>query len=625
MINIKNIKFSRKIAALSLIPLSGLLLLASFSIQSQLNDIRSSDNIITLAEFSVHASALVHELQTERGMSSLYISSQGKKFAEEITQQRTTTDGKIKVFQSFIKHSTLSGSQSLSTDLNTLSTHMNELDTVRKGVSNLSITPKTAIDYFSNLNAEFLQIIAHLPQLSSNAEMSSKLAAYSNFLKGKERSGIERAVLSSTFANNGFLQGMYEKLIALIAAQDTYMEVFFASAPIQYIDLFKEKSKDVAFVETQKMRATSLTENGKGPFDVDPGYWFKMQTAKINLLKQIEDYIAQDAIGSAQRIKQNATTQLWLNSGFISLIFGLSLALFWILRKDIASQIGGEPAVVKQIADRIADGRLERRVTQDQQHQPSGIFAAMMIMQKKLADVIGTCTLSSRQIAQASQEVNSTAQSLSQSTCEMAASIEQTSAALEQLTGSVDHNLDNARVTEAIALSAAESAKTGCEAVNETIEAMKKIAAKISVIEDIAYQTNLLSLNASIEAARAGAHGAGFQVVASEVRKLATRSQTTATEINELTANNVAISKHAGEMLTEMLPNIEKTACLVQEIATASEEQAVGVKQINEAIAQMNTAIQQNAAASEQLAATAEELNDESQGLMQEIGFFRLN
>lgn len=625
MINIKNIKFSRKIAALSLIPLSGLLLLASFSIQNQLHDIRSSDKVITLADFSVYASALVHELQTERGMSSLYITSQGKKFAQEITQQRTSTDSKIKAFKGFLDSSSLKDSQQLSADLTLLMAHLKELSSIRDGVSNLTLTPKGAIDYFTNLNGEFLHIIAQLPQLSSNAEMSSKLSAYSNFLKGKERSGIERAVLSSTFANNGFLPSMYEKLIALIAAQDAYMEVFFANAPSEYINLFKEKAKDAAFAETQKMRETALKESGKGPFDVDPGYWFKMQTAKINLLKQAEDFIAQDAIGSAQRIKQDAITQLLLNGGFISLIIILSLTLFWILRKDIANQIGGEPAFVQEIADRIADGRLERRNTQAQNTKPSGIFAAMMIMQKKLADVIGTCTLSSRQIAQASQEVNSTAQSLSQSTCEMAASIEQTSAALEQLTGSVEHNLDNARATEAIALSAAESAQTGSDAVNETIEAMKKIAAKISVIEDIAYQTNLLSLNASIEAARAGAHGAGFQVVASEVRKLATRSQTTATEINELTANNVAISKHAGEMLAEMLPNIQKTACLVQEIATSSEEQAVGVKQINEAIAQMNTAIQQNAAASEQLAATAEELNDQSQDLMQEIGFFRLN
>jgi methyl-accepting chemotaxis protein len=625
MINLNNIKFSRKIAALSVIPLSGLLLLASFSIRTQLHEIRSSDKVISLAEFSVYASALVHELQSERGMSSLYLTSQGSKFGQEITQQRLSTDNKLKAFKAFIDLSSLKETQQLSGDVNLLMFDLEKLDTIRNGVSNLSLSPKAAIDYFSNLNAEFLHIIAQLPQFSSNAEMSSKLAAYSNFLKGKERSGIERAVLSSTFANNGFLQGMYEKLIALMSAQDVYLEVFFARAPVEYINLFKEKAADVAFVETQKMREISLKENGKGPFEIDAGYWFKMQTAKINLLKQVEDFIARDAIGSAQRIRQDAITQLLLHSGLISLIFSLSLTLFWILRKDIANQIGGEPAFVQEIAERIADGRLERRNTQTQRTQPSGIYAAMMIMQKRLADVIGACTLSSRQIAQASQEVNSTAQSLSQSTCEMAASIEQTSAALEQLTGSVEHNRENAQMTEAIALSAAKSAKTGCDAVNETIAAMNKIAAKVSVIEEIAYQTNLLSLNASIEAARAGAHGAGFQVVASEVRKLATRSQTTATEINELTANNVTISKHAGEMLAEMLPNIQKTACLIQEIASSSEEQAVGVKQINGAIAQMNTAIQQNAAASEQLAATAEELNDQSQGLMQEIGFFRLN
>lgn len=625
MMNINKVKFSRKIAALSIIPLSGLLLIAFFSLQKQLTDIQASDDVIQLAEFSVHASALVHELQTERGMSSLFIASQGKKYGEEITQQRTATNLKLEAFNRFLAESSVSKSNALSADLRSLMGTIQQLANIREGVSGLAIPAKTAIDYFTNLNGQFLKIIAQLPQLSDNVEISSKLGAYANFLKGKERTGIERAVLSSTFANKSFLPGMYEKLIALISAQDVYQELFFTLAPAEYIDLFNQKSKDESFVQTQHMRETALKNNGQGPFEIDPGLWFKMQTAKINLLKQVEDHIAQDAIGSAQRFKRTAASELWLNGGLIGSILSLSMLLFWILRRDIANQIGGEPAFVQEIAERIASGRLERRTAHDGTSHASGILAAMLVMQQRLTDVIATCLHSSRQIAQASQEVSGTAQVLSQSTCEMAASIEQTSASLDQLTSSVNHNRENAQLTREMALAAVDSAKIGCEAVHDTVDAMNKIARKISMIEEIAYQTNLLSLNASIEAARAGSHGAGFQVVAAEVRKLATRSQTAASEINELTANNVAISQHAGDMLRDMLPNIEKTACLVQEIATASEEQAVGVNQINAAISQMNKAIQQNAAASEQLAATAEELKDQSQGLMQDISFFQFN
>ncbi len=176
-----------------------------------------------------------------------------------------------------------------------------------------------------------------------------------------------------------------------------------------------------------------------------------------------------------------------------------------------------------------------------------------------------------------------------------------------------------------MALTAAESAKDGGKAVQETVIAMQQIAAKISVIEDIAYQTNLLSLNASIEAARAGSHGAGFSVVATEVRKLAVRSQDTATEISSLAENSVAIAQKAGVLLDDIVPSIQKTADLVEEIAAASDEQTIGLRQINEAITQLDGVTQQNAAASEQLAATAEELNTESQSLMAQISFFKIH
>ncbi|MGZ4958901.1 MAG: methyl-accepting chemotaxis protein [Methylomonas sp.] len=623
MVSLTAMTFNHKLATLSLIPLGGLLLLAGISIEKQIDQIKATQSVIQLANFSVHASALVHELQKERGMSSLYLSSKGQEFGQEVEQQRAITDSKFKELKDFIRASTFASSTSLQESVTTVQKQADELQNTRYGISQLNLSPKIAIDFYTNLNNRFLQIISQLPQLSSDPEMAIKLAAYSNFLKSKERAGIERAVLSSTFANNGFLEGMYEKLIALISAQDTYQEVFLSLAPAEYKAWYEEKATGNPFSETLAMREISLTQAGKGPFGIDPKYWFRMQTAKINIFKEIEDLLAKNVLDTAQRIQTTASQQLTISGLFSLVMIALSILLFWILRKDIANQIGGEPAMVQAIAEKIAAGQIERH-TADSNDSSAGIFAAMMAMQKRLSEVISAIILTARQIAQASQEVSGTAQALSQSNCQMAASIEETSATLDHLNDSVEQNRQKAQVTEQIAIQAAASAETGSQAVKETIVAMKKIADKIAVIEDIAYQTNLLSLNASIEAANAGVHGAGFQVVASEVRKLASRSQATATEITELTAENVSISKRAGELLDQTLPHIQKTAILVKEINASSTAQAEGVNQINQAVSQMNKAIQQNAAASEQLAATAEELDDQSQGLMHEIGFFKL-
>jgi len=178
--------------------------------------------------------------------------------------------------------------------------------------------------------------------------------------------------------------------------------------------------------------------------------------------------------------------------------------------------------------------------------------------------------------------------------------------------------------TEKIATKSAEEANKGGEAVVKTVAAMKEIAEKIMIIEEIARQTNLLALNAAIEAARAGEHGKGFAVVAAEVRKLAERSQVAAGEINELSSNSVDIAESAGRVLTELVPNIQKTAELVQEISAASREQDAGAEQIAKSIQQLDAVIQQNASASEEMASTAEELSSQSEQLAEMMSFFKL-
>ncbi len=272
----------------------------------------------------------------------------------------------------------------------------------------------------------------------------------------------------------------------------------------------------------------------------------------------------------------------------------------------------------------LASGDLTQRIVKDY----AGTFGQLKddanIACEKLASIIDDVRTAADALTSASGQVSSTAQSLSQSASEQASGVERTSASVEQMSASVAQNTENAKVTDGIASKSAKEAVQGGEAVTQTVSAMKQIAAKIGIVDDIAYQTNLLALNAAIEAARAGEHGKGFAVVAAEVRKLAERSQIAAKEIGELAIDSVTVSDQAGKLLVEMIPSIRKTSDLVQEITAASEEQTTGLLQISSAMSQLNQVTQQNASASEELAATAEEMSGQAEQLQGLMEFFTL-
>jgi len=243
----------------------------------------------------------------------------------------------------------------------------------------------------------------------------------------------------------------------------------------------------------------------------------------------------------------------------------------------------------------------------------------------KLADIIRDISAAADNVASGSQELSSTAQNMAQGATEQAASAEEASASMEEMTANIQQNSDNAQQTEQIAVKAADDAKESGIAVKQAVVAMGEIGDMISIIEEIARQTNMLALNAAIEAARAGEQGKGFAVVAAEVRKLAERSQKAAGEITELTQTNMDVAKKAGEMLEKLVPDIQKTAELVQEINAASAEQRTGAEQVNKAIQQLDQVIQQNASATEEMSATSEELSSQSEQLKDSVGFFRVD
>jgi methyl-accepting chemotaxis protein len=271
-------------------------------------------------------------------------------------------------------------------------------------------------------------------------------------------------------------------------------------------------------------------------------------------------------------------------------------------------------------AETVAGGNLTVRIVE--RSSEDKLMHALADMVAGLSRIVVDIKGMAAEVTTGSTALSTATVQLSEGASEQSASAEEASASMEQMVSNIRQNAENAQQTEKIAVKSASDAKDGGKSVAEAVTAMKEIASRISIIEEIARQTNMLALNAAIEAARAGEHGKGFAVVAAEVRKLAERSQRAAGEINELSTSTVRLAERAGDMLTQLVPNIQKTAELVQEISAASAEQNQGAGQINTALQQLQSVIQQNATASEEMAATSEELSGQAEQMLQTIDFF---
>jgi len=309
---------------------------------------------------------------------------------------------------------------------------------------------------------------------------------------------------------------------------------------------------------------------------------------------------------------------LLVSGALLALLLGTLAAMF------ITRAITGPVRKGLVFAKELAEGNLAARIDVNQKDEIGALASALTDMAGRLRLVVQQVNNSAEAVASGSEELSASSESLSQGATEQAASVEEISSSIEEMASNIRQNADNAQQTETMAKKSAEDAREGGAAVNQTVQAMREIVDKIGFIEEIARQTNLLALNAAIEAARAGEHGKGFAVVAAEVRKLAERSGAAASEIGQLSNNSLGVAEKAGHMLTKIVPDIEHTSELVQEISAACREQSQGADQMNKAIQQLDQVIQQNASASEETASTSEELASQAQRLQQVMQFFKL-
>jgi len=333
------------------------------------------------------------------------------------------------------------------------------------------------------------------------------------------------------------------------------------------------------------------------------------------------DDLHQQILNKEQQLNASMRSQVFVILVTIALfVIGAFIWVFYMSRKYVEEPLFQGVT----ISNGMAGGDLTMDIIIPGKDELGQLLLSMKNMLGKLKQVVHEVKTATENVATGSQELSSASDQMAQGASEQAASVEQVSSSMEEMAGSIKQNADNAQQTEKIAMRTAEDAAKGGDAVAKTVTAMKEIADKINIIEEIARQTNMLALNAAIEAARAGVHGKGFAVVADAVRKLAERSQTAAAEIGTLSTTSVDIAESAGEMLNKIVPDIKRTAELVQEINAASNEQSTGVAQINQAIQQLDQVIQQNASSSEEMSSTAEELAAQAEQLKDVISFFNI-